>query len=62
MLVGRIIFSMIFAKVAITIAFDLAYVYSAELFPTTMRWDDKFTHFIFLQFMIWFDKFLQILE
>lgn len=37
MLAGKIIFSMIFAKVAITIAFDLAYVYSAELFPTVMR-------------------------
>ncbi|KAJ7383539.1 hypothetical protein OS493_027202 [Desmophyllum pertusum] len=37
MLAGRIIFSMIFAKVFITITFDLAYVYSAELFPTVIR-------------------------
>ena len=50
MLVGRIIFSMVFAKVAITIAFDLAYVYSAELFPTVMRSDDNsysFHHLLF---------------
>lgn len=37
MLIGRIIFSMVFAKVFITITFDLAYVYSAELFPTVIR-------------------------
>jgi len=48
MLAGRIIFSMVFAKVAITIAFDLAYVYSAELFPTVMRSDDNFHSFYFL--------------
>ena len=50
MLAGRIIFSMVFAKVAITIAFDLAYVYSAELFPTVMRSDDNsysFHHLLF---------------
>lgn len=37
MLAGRIIFSMVFAKVFITITFDLVYVYSAELFPTVIR-------------------------
>ena len=37
MLVGKIIFSMVFAKVFITISFDLVYVYSAELFPTVIR-------------------------
>lgn len=37
MLIGRIIFSMVFAKVFITITFDLVYVYSAELFPTVIR-------------------------
>ena len=30
--------SMVVARLSIAIAFSLAYIYSAELFPTTLRW------------------------
>ena len=38
-LVGKIIFSLCIAKFFIVFAFDGFYVYSAELFPTVIRYD-----------------------
>ena len=37
-LIGKIIFSLCIAKFFIVFAFDGFYVYSAELFPTVIRW------------------------
>lgn len=40
-LVGKIILSMVWAKFWIMISFDGVYIYSAELFPTVVRYDDS---------------------
>ena len=46
-LVGEIIFALCIAKFFIVFAFDGFYVYSAELFPTVIRYSMARLHFIF---------------